>query len=86
MNYRDYEYFENDKFRTDLLSELSKDNVQGNCNVDVSLQRKFNKALIDNNKKTLIDKEEIILGDFNTAKVLNTLFSSIVNCLFITEY
>ena len=26
------------------------------------------------NKMTLIDKKEIILGDYNTAKVLNTFF------------
>ena len=28
MNYRDYKYFENDKFRTDLLSEFSKTNIK----------------------------------------------------------
>ena len=35
---------------------------------------------------TLIDKEETIIGDYNTAKVLNTLFSKIVSNLNITEY
>ena len=34
----------------------------------------------------LIDKEEIIVGDFNTAKVLNTFFSNIVSNLNIVEY
>ena len=28
MNYRDLEYFENDKFKTDLLSELCKTNIE----------------------------------------------------------
>ena len=30
---------------------------------------------------TLIDNEEIIMGDYNTAKVLNTFFSNIVSNL-----
>ena len=39
------------------------------------------------NKVTLIDKKEIILGDYNnTAKVLNTFFSYIVSKLNIAEY
>ena len=71
---------------SELLLELGKANVQGNGNLHISLLRKFNKALIDNNKKTLIDKEEIIMGDFDTAKVLNTFFSIIVSSLFIAEY
>ena len=28
VNYRDYKYFENDKFRTDLLSEFGKANIK----------------------------------------------------------
>ena len=28
VNYRDYRYFENDKFRTDLLSEFGKTNIE----------------------------------------------------------
>ena len=35
---------------------------------------------------TLIDKKEIILGDYNTAKVLNTFFSNIVSNLDIAGY
>ena len=35
---------------------------------------------------TLMDKEEIIMGDHNTAKVLNTFFSNIVSNLNIAEY
>ena len=35
---------------------------------------------------TLIDNEEIIMGDYNTAKVLNTFFSNIVSNLNIAEY
>ena len=35
---------------------------------------------------TLIDKEEIIVGDYNTAKVLNSFFSNIVSHLNIAEY
>ena len=34
----------------------------------------------------LTDKEEIIVGDFNTAKVLSTFFSNIVGNLNIAEY
>ena len=38
------------------------------------------------NKMTLVDnKEEIIVGDYNTAKVLNTFSSNNVNRLHITE-
>ena len=35
---------------------------------------------------TLIDNEEIIMGDYNTAKVLNTFFSNIVSNLNIAAY
>ena len=35
---------------------------------------------------TLIDKEEIIMGDYNTAEVLNTFFSNIVSNFNIAEY
>ena len=38
------------------------------------------------NKITLIDEEEIIVGDYNTANVLNTLFSNIAINLNIAEY
>ena len=34
----------------------------------------------------LTDKEEIIVDDYNTAKVLNTFFSNIVSNLNIAEY
>ena len=30
VNYRDYKYFENCRFRADLLSELSKANIEEN--------------------------------------------------------
>ena len=180
VNYRDYKHFENHKFRTDLLSELSKANIEENENglnnlnnackriLDIHAPRKqkyargnhmpfMNKALSkeimrrtrlrnkflkdrseenkkkyskqrnycvsllrksksdyfgnlnekninDNktfwktikpflsdkvrlaNKMTLIDNEEIIMGDYNTAKVLNTFFSNIVSNLNIAEY
>ena len=35
---------------------------------------------------TLIDKEVIIMGEYNTAEVLNTFFSKIVTNLNIAEY
>ena len=35
---------------------------------------------------TLTDEEEIVVGDYNTAKVLNTFFSDIVSNLNIAEY
>ena len=38
------------------------------------------------NKMTLIDKEKIIMGDYNTAKVMNTFFSNLVGNLNIAEY
>ena len=38
------------------------------------------------NKMSLTDKEEINADDYNTAKVLNTFFSTIANKLNITEY
>ena len=28
VNYREYRYFENDRFKTDLLSELGKANIE----------------------------------------------------------
>ena len=37
------------------------------------------------NKTKLIVKEEIIVGDYNTAKVLNTFFSNIVSNLKILQ-
>ena len=30
VNYRDYKYFEDDRFKTDLLSELGKGNIEQN--------------------------------------------------------
>ena len=33
------------------------------------------------NKMTLIDKEEIIMDEYNTTKVLNTFFSKVVSNL-----
>ena len=30
VNYRDYKYFENCRFRADLLFELSKENIEEN--------------------------------------------------------
>ena len=177
---RDYKYFENYRFRADLLSELSKANIEENeeglsdllstCKIIldlhaprkqkyargnhipfmnrglskdimtrtrlrniflkdrseenkrkyskqrndcVSLLRKskseyfgnLNEKKISDNKKfwqtikpflldkttstqktTLIEKEEIIMGDDNTAKVLNTFFSNIVSNLKIQGY
>ena len=38
------------------------------------------------NKMALIDNEEIIMSDYNTAKVLNTFFANIVSNLNIAEY
>ena len=38
------------------------------------------------NKMTLIDNEEIIMDDYNTARVLNTSFSNIVSNLNIAKY
>ena len=38
------------------------------------------------NKMTLIDEEDISVGDYNTAQVLNTFFSNIVSNLIIAEY
>ena len=38
------------------------------------------------NKMTLIDNEEVIMDDCNTAKVLNTFFLNIVINLNIVEY
>ena len=35
---------------------------------------------------SLVDKKEIIMGDHNTAKVLNTFFSNIASNLNIKEY
>ena len=32
VNYRDYKYFENDRFRTDLLSEFGKAKMEENEN------------------------------------------------------
>ena len=37
------------------------------------------------NKITLIDNEEIIIDDYNSAKVFNTFFSNIVSNLNIAE-
>ena len=38
------------------------------------------------NKMTLINKEEIIMGDYNTAKGMITFFSNLVSNLNIAEY
>ena len=35
---------------------------------------------------SLIDKEEILIGDYNNTKVLNTIFSNIASNLLIAEY
>ena len=39
-----------------------------------------------NKQNEINDKEEIIVGDYNTVKVLNTFFSNIVSNLNVTEH
>ena len=45
VNYRVYKHFENDKFRTDILSEFGKSNIEENKNEFNNLLNAFKKIL-----------------------------------------
>ena len=74
------------KSKSNYFGNLNEKNVNDN----EAFWKTINPFLSDKvrlaNKMTLIDNEEIIMGDYNTAKVLNTFFSNIVSNLNIAEY
>ena len=46
----------------------------------------FSDKVKSTNKMTLIDKEEMIVGDYNTTNVLNVFFSNIASNRNIVQY
>ena len=71
------------KSKSTFFGNLNEKNINDNKTFD---HRKTIKPFLSDkvrvtNKMTLIDNEEIVMGDYNTAKVLNTFFSDIVSNL-----
>ena len=72
--------------KLDCFGNLNENNI----NDDKTFGKIIKPFLLDKvtstNKMTLIDKKEILVGDYNTDKVLNTFFSNILSGLNIPEY
>ena len=74
------------KSKLDYLGNLNKKNINDNKSFWKAIKPFLSYKVRSTNKMTLLDKEEIIMGEYNTVKVLNTFFSNIVSNLDISEY
>ena len=74
------------KSRWHYFENLHEKNINNNKTFWKTIKPFLSDKVRSTNKTTLIDKEEIITGDYNTAKVLNTFFFNIVSNLNIAEY
>ena len=74
------------KPKSDYFGNLNEKNINDNKTIWKTIKPFLSDKVRSTNKMTLIDEEEIIMGDCNTVKVLNTFFSNIVNNLNIAEY
>ena len=68
------------------FGNLNEKNISDNKTFWKTIKPFLSEKITSTQKITLIDKEEIIIGDNNTAEVLNTFFSSIVSNLKIDGY
>ena len=74
------------KYKSDCFGNLNEKNISDNKTFWKTITLYLMDRVRSTNKMTLIEKEEITAGDFNTAKVLNTFFYNIVSNLNIEEY
>ena len=74
------------KSKSDYFGNLNEKNINDNKTFWKTIKPFLSDKVRLANKMTLIDNEEIIMGDYNTAKVLNTFFSNIVSNLNIAGY
>ena len=74
------------KPKSDYFGNLNEKNINDNKTFRKTIKLFLSDKVSLKNLMTLIDKEEIIMGDCNTAKFLNTFFSNIVSNLNIPEY
>ena len=74
------------KSKSDYFGNLNEKNISDNKTFWKTIKPFLSDKITSTQKITLIDKEEIIIGDNNTAEVLNTFFSSIVSNLKIDGY
>ena len=74
------------KSKLDYLGNLNKKNINDNKSFWKAIKPFLSYKVRSTNKMTLLDKEEIIMGEYNTVKVLNAFFSNIVSNLDISEY
>ena len=73
------------KSKSDYFGNLNEKNISDTKTFWKTIKPLFRIKNITN-KVTIIDKEQIILTDYNTTKVLNTFFSNIVSNLNMAEY
>ena len=74
------------KSKSNYFENLNEKNINDNKTFWKAIKSFLSDKKRSTNKITLIDKEEIIMGDYSTAKVLNIFFSNIVSNLNIAEY
>ena len=74
------------KSKSDYFGNLNEKNISDNKTFWKTIKPFLSDKITSTQKTTLIDKEEIIIGDNNTAEVLNTFLSSIVSNLKIDGY
>ena len=72
--------------KSDYFGNLNEKNINNNKTFWKTIKLFLSDKVSLKNLMTLIDKEEIIMGDCNTATFLNTFFSNIVSNLNIPEY
>ena len=74
------------KSKLDYFGDFNEKNINDNKTFWKTIKPVLSDKVRLTNKMTLIDNEEIIMDDCNTAKVLNTFFSNIVSNPNIAEY
>ena len=74
------------KSESKYFGNLNKKKISDNKTFWKTIKPFLSDKIISTQKITLIDKEKIIMGDNNTAEVLNTFFPNIVSNLKIEGY
>ena len=69
------------KSKSDYFGNLNEKNIIDNKTFWKTIKPFLLDKVRSTNKMTLIDKEEIIMDEYNTTKVLNTFFSKVVSNL-----
>ena len=74
------------KSKSEYFGNLNEKKISDNKKFWKTIKPFLSNKITSTQKITLIDKEDIIMGNDNTAEVLNTLFSNIVSNLKIEGY